>query len=159
MREDDGQQQASPSAAEITTDSTIKTVRGANKRPAPETGEGHGAMAVGPKMKTIKVGALYQLQKGKRTVPKELYHISIPPVVTLGNKEQVGANYMLPATMNTNSRDIFPKDEDVSAAGDAETGAARDPPVDAPRSLVLSLPPSHFWLRFSLGEEEGPTSE
>ena len=44
-------------------------------------------------------------------IPMEIAQITVPPVDTVGERK-VGANYMLPATMNTNSGDIFPRDED-----------------------------------------------
>mmetsp|Transcript_10082 Transcript_10082/g.18142 ORF Transcript_10082/g.18142 Transcript_10082/m.18142 type:complete len:460 (-) Transcript_10082:125-1504(-) len=127
MKQDD-KQQASPPAVEVTVDSTVQkvvetastqVVEKPKKRKASEAEEEpKGSYAVAdPEMKKVKAEAPVeppQPQLPLEAVPTEISHITVPPVVTLGNTKQVGANYMLPAaTLNTNASDIFPKDEDV----------------------------------------------
>lgn len=47
------------------------------------------------------------------SLPTEISQITVPAVSSVGDKK-VGANYMLPAaSLNTNSMDMFPKEEDV----------------------------------------------
>ena len=127
MKQDD-KQEASPPAAEVTMDSTVQkvvetastqVVEKPKKRKASEAEEEpKGSHAVAdPEMKKVKAEAPVeplQPQLPLEAVPTEISQITVPPVVTLGNTKQVGANYMLPAaTLNTTASDIFPKDEDV----------------------------------------------
>jgi len=104
MKQCTKRQQASPSAAGMTTASKTNTI---------------GAAVIAPERKKIKVEAPLQFEPTPQpkqlleTISTDLQHIAIPPVVNLGNTTQFGTNYMLPAMINTNSCDIFPKDEDV----------------------------------------------
>mmetsp|Transcript_41461 Transcript_41461/g.70995 ORF Transcript_41461/g.70995 Transcript_41461/m.70995 type:complete len:499 (+) Transcript_41461:65-1561(+) len=122
MRQD-SKQAASPSGAQVTADSMMpkqlteighaKAAEDPKKRAAPEAREV-------PKVKKAKAQVFSELPMhlhqaiSIEAVPTEISHIAVPQIMSSGNtKHHVGANYMLPATMNTNANDIFPKDEDV----------------------------------------------
>lgn len=112
MKQCNKQQQTSPSAAGMTTVS--KTTKKCQA-----LGEGFGAAANMPERKKIKVEAPLHFEPSPKpqqrpaNISTDLQHIDIPLLVNLGNTTQFGTNCMSPAMKNTNSSDIFPKDEDV----------------------------------------------